>query len=213
MKILSDNLEDIIKSATEELRDREDARDEALGRARRARMLSKQAIQYLHTYETDKASENLEEASRLLSEIFEYAENHEELLFFNQVEDARQEFAEASVLFSLNNEEGYPSPESLGIPYTDYLLGLADVPGELRRQALNHLQEGKMTEARKRLDIMEEIYLNLTAMEEGSLLLKGMRRKMDIIRTINEKTQADITNELSRQRLSEKLDELSKKLS
>ncbi|MBD3206260.1 hypothetical protein GF319_07945 [Candidatus Bathyarchaeota archaeon] len=100
----------------------------------------------------------------------------------------------------------------MGIPYTDYLLGLADVPGEFRRQALNNLQQGKITEARKRLDIMEEIYLHLTAMEEGSLLLKGMRRKMDIIRTINEKTQADITNELSRQRLSERLDELSKKL-
>ncbi|MBD3206261.1 hypothetical protein GF319_07950 [Candidatus Bathyarchaeota archaeon] len=99
---MNNALEKIIKSATEDLRDREEARDEALGRARRARMLSKQAIQYLHTYETEKASENLEEASKLLSEIIDYADGHRELLFFNQVEDARQEFAEASILFSIN---------------------------------------------------------------------------------------------------------------
>ena len=46
-------LEDIIREAAGELRAREKARDEAYGRARRARMLSKQAILLLvgHWYE------------------------------------------------------------------------------------------------------------------------------------------------------------------
>jgi predicted translin family RNA/ssDNA-binding protein len=39
-----------------------------------------------------------------------------------------------------------------------------------------------------------------------------MRRKMDIIRAVNEKTHSDITNELSRQKLTKKLEELKHKL-
>jgi len=210
---MKETLAKIIGDATMEIRDREETRDEVFSRARIVRMLSKQAIQYLHSNELGKAYDNLEEASILLGEISDYSKNHEEVNFFNQVEDARQEFAEASILFSINKKENLPSPETLNIPYTDYLLGLADVPGELRRQVLNQLQKNSIEEARKSLELMEEIYLQLTAMEEGSLLLKGMRRKMDIIRTINEKTLADITNHLSQQRLIEKLDEFTRKLS
>jgi translin len=210
---MNETLEKIIKDATKEIRDREKARDEVFSRARKVRMLSKQAIQYLHSKELWKANDNLEEASIVIGEIIDYSKKHEEVNFFNQVEDARQEFAEASILFSINKKETVPPPETLKIPYTDYLLGLADVPGELRRQVLNQLQKDSIEEARNSLLVMEEIYLQLTAMEEGSLLLKGMRRKMDIIRTINEKTLADITNHLSRKRLIEKLDEFTRKLS
>jgi translin len=209
---MNETLEKIIEAATKEIRDREKIRDEVFSRARKVHMLSKQAIQYLHSNELEKADNNLEEASTLLGEIIDYSKNHEEASFFNQVEDARQEFAEASILFSINKKEKVPSPETLNIPYTDYLLGLADVPGELRRQILNQLQQDFIENARNNFEVMEEIYLKLTAMEEGSLLLKGMRRKMDIIRTINEKTLADITNHLSLQRLIEKLDEFTRKL-
>jgi translin len=210
---MKETLGKIIEDATREIRNREETKDEVFSRARRVRMLSKQAIQYLHNNELGEAYDNLKEASILLGEIIDYSKNHEKVNFFNQVEDAKQEFAEASILFSINKKETLPSPETLNIPYTDYLLGLADVPGELRRQILNQLQKDSIEEARKSLEVMEEIYLQLTAMEEGSLLLKGMRRKMDIIRTINEKTLADITNHLSRQRLIKKLDEFRRKLS
>ena len=205
-------LEDIVTTATEELRDLMEARDDALNKARRARMLSKQAIQYLNSKQTKKAENILKEASKLLKGIIKFSEPRTELQFFNQVETARQEYSEASILFSLSINGGFPRPEELEVPYTDYLMGLADVPGELRRQTLNHLQEEEMEQAKRNLEHMEEIFLNLTAMEEGSLLLKGMRRKMDIIRMVNEKTLADITNELSRQKLSQKLEELRHRL-
>lgn len=206
-------MEEVVKAATKELREREQVRDEALVRARKARMLSKQAIQYLHNNQTNKALNNLSEASRLLDEVKNYSTSHGELTYFDQVESSRQEYAEASILYSLYEERAYPKPELLKVPYSDYLLGLADVPGELRRRALKCLQQGDIEKAEKSFEVMEEIYLHLTAMEEGSLLLKGMRRKMDIIRMVNEKTLADITNENSRIKLGEKLEELVKKLS
>ncbi len=205
-------LDDILEAATSELLSREEARDEAYSRARRARTLSKQAILYLHSGNENQALSNLEEARQLLSEIEHYAENHPEIAHYNAVTSAKEEHSEASILYGLNTGEGYPLPEKLGVSATDYLLGLADVPGELRRQSLDHLRSGNLSAAEDNLEVMEEIYMNLVSIEEVSLFLKGLRRKLDIMRNVNERTRAEITTETSRKRLTRKLSKLSEKL-
>jgi translin len=201
-------LEKVFERAVENLREREEARDEAYGRARRARMLSKQAILFLHNGNMERADGNIEEATALLGEVNGYAERFIEIGFYEAVTSARQEYAEACIVRGLNNGTGYPSPEALDIDYMDYLLGLADVPGELRRQTLDHLRAGNLDKAEENLVVMDEIYLNLTGMEEASLLLKGLRRKLDIMRGVNERTRAEITDEVSRERLRKSLDKL-----
>lgn len=205
-------LEQVIKKVAEDLLERETARDEAYGRARRARMLSKQAILLLHNGDTDKARSNLDQAGTLLEEIKEYSGRFTEIGFYDAVQGAGQEYAEASILYALNNRSGYPSPEELGIHNSDYILGLADVPGELRRQTLDKLRAGEFAQAEENLATMEEIYLNLVGMEETSLLLKGLRRKLDVMRAVNERTRAEITTEASRERLRRKLVEFGEKL-
>jgi len=201
-------LKEIIRKAAEDLKAREKARDEAYSRARRARMLSKQAILLLHNGDREKAASNLDEAGALLDEIKVYSEEYLEIGFYEAVEAARQEYAEASILNGLNTGKGYPKPELLGLNNKNYLLGLADVPGELRRQTLDLLRAGDLEAAEANLDSMEEIYLNLTGMEEASLLLKGLRRKLDVVRMVNERTRAEITTETSRERLRKKLEEV-----
>jgi len=201
-------LEKVFAAAGKNLREREDARDEAYGRARRARVLSKQAILFLHNADSGRADGNLSEARVLLDEINGYAGRFNEIGFYEEVRAARQEYAEACILRSLNYGNGYPSPEMLGLDYLEYLLGLADVPGELRRQTLDLLRKGDLAGAEANLGVMDEIYLNLTGMDEASLLLKGLRRKLDIMRGVNERTRAEITAEASRERLRRSLDKL-----
>lgn len=205
-------LERVIKKVAEDLRERETARDEAYGRARRARMLSKQAILLLHNGDTGKARSNLDQAGTLLEEIKEYSGKFTEIGFYDAVQGAGQEYAEASILYALNHGSGYPSPEELGIHNSDYILGLADVPGELRRQTLDKLRTGEFDKAEENLATMEEIYLHLVGMEETSLLLKGLRRKLDVMRAVNERTRAEITTEASREKLRRKLAEFGEKL-
>ena len=205
-------LEAIIKQASDILLNREKARDEAYSRARRARTLSKQAILLLHSGDKKKAEENLDESRKLLVEIKEYVSVHPEIGQYEAVTAARQEFSEASILYGLNTKAGYPSPVELGVSSTDYILGLADVPGELRRQTLDLLRVGDIESAERNLAIMEEIYLNLTTVEEVSLFLKGLRRKLDVSRNVNERTRAELTIEASRERLRRKLAEVGEKL-
>jgi translin len=205
-------LDEIIKQASDDLLSREKARDEAYGRARRARVLSKQAILLLHSGEKGKAESNLVEAKKNLAEIEAYTSDYPEIAVYDAVSAAKQEYSEAAILYGLNTGSGYPSPESLGVSSTDYIMGLADVPGELRRQTLDLLRKGDLESAERNLATMEEVYLNLTSVEEVSLFLKGLRRKLDVTRNVNERTRAEVTIEASRERLRRKLAEVSEKL-
>ena len=205
-------LEEIIRKAAEDLKAREKARDEAYSRARRARVLSKQAILLLHNGDREKAASNLDEAGALLNEIRVYSEEFTEIGFYDAVEAAKQEYAEASILLGLNTGKGYPSPELLGLNYKSYLLGLADVPGELRRQTLDLLRAGDLDAAEENLETMEEIYRHLSKVDEVSLLLKGLRRKLDVARSVTKRTRAEITTEASRERLRKQLKKVEDKL-
>jgi translin len=205
-------LDEIIRQASDELLHRETARDEAYSRARKIRVLSKQAILFLHSGEKVKAEVNLRDAKKLLIELEVYTEVHPEIAIYEAVTAAKQEYSEASILYGLNTGEGYPTLGDLGISSTEYILGLADVPGELRRQTLDLLRAGDLKAAEKNLAIMEDIYLNLTSVEEVSMFLKGLRRKLDITRNVNERTRSEITFEVSRERLRQKLAEVSEKL-
>ena len=211
MSIDEETLQNIINRTSDELLDREKARDEALTRARKARQLSKQAILLDHNKQPEKAQTNIIEARRLLDEMKPYIQDHPELSQYDEVEAAHEEHAEATILHTLLQEDKYPTLEQAAATPTRYLLGLGDVPGELRREALDSLRIGDLEKAERSLNRMEQIYLHLVAMEDASLL-KGLRRKLDITRGVIEATRSEITAETGRKRLSDQLKRLTEHL-
>jgi len=198
-------LQEIIKKVSEHLRALDEAKDRAYPKARKARTLSKQSILKLHNGEPEKAQRLISEAANLLNEVRGVGEAFPGIQSSETVVAARQEYAEAAILHSLITLKKYPTPEELGVEETDYVLGLADVPGELRRQALDSLREGDLEAAESSLETMEEIYLYLVEAEEASMRLKGMRRKLDVARGVTERTRAEVTAEAGRRRLSREL--------
>ena len=209
MQMDEENLQNIINQATEELQARETARDEVLARARKARQLSKQAILLDHNKQPDRAQANLDEARCLLDETKPHINAHPELDQYEEVEAAHEEHAEAIILHSLLAIGTYPTPQITAATPIQYILGLGDVPGELRREALDALVKGDLKEAKRHLNRMEQIYLHLVAMEDASLL-KGLRRKLDVARGVIEATRSEVTAETGRRRLSDQLKRLTK---
>jgi translin len=204
-------LEELVNRAAEELRLREKAVDVVMDGARRARVLSKQAIIKTHNGDLADSNERLTEASRLIHEVSEIISGYPDLGRFDQVNAAMEEYSEARILYTLNDTGAYPRPEDVGVSIRVYLMGLADVPGELRRQALDALRKGEMGLAEERLETMEEIYLNLVSMVEAPML-RGLRRKMDIARGVIERTRSEVTAEAGRRRLDESVRKLSERL-
>ena len=90
------------------------------------------------------------------------------------------------------------------------LQGLADVIGELRRLALDALREGDVEKGEKCLETMDEIYIEMLALDEAYMLVPGLRRKNDIARRIIETTRGDITQEVRRKSLEEYLKRFEK---
>ncbi len=122
-----------------------------------------------------------------------------------------EEYAEASIIHGLRASNAFPSPEEIGVSTSIYLMGLGDVPGELRRQALDALRLGDLGRAESLLETMERIYLSLISMEEAPYL-RGLRRKLDVARGVIERTRSEITAEVGRRRLDESVRRLAERL-
>jgi len=202
-------LEEIVEGIAERLREVEEARDEAQELARRARVLSKTAILLIHGGDLETAEGRLREARRLM--MASEAISRSKWIRVEELSSAQEEHAEAVILLNLMRGEGFPNPEELGVEAGRYLLGLADVIGELRREAVEALRIGDLSRAEEMLQLMEHIYLTLTSTEEASVLLKGLRRKLDIARSLIEGTRGQIAEERGRRRLIETLKRLEER--
>ena len=205
-------LKEILEKIQEDLSGREQVRENVQRDMRKATRLSKQAIQVTHQERFDDAKTMLEEANLLFVKLRETAKNYPYLLYSGSVGVAFEENAEAHILLTLIQEDQFPSPNEIDVPATPYVLSLGDVIGELRRRALNLIRKGNVEQAEKCLELMEQIYSELTALDDAYIFIKGLRRKGDVARHLIEITRGDITIEVRRSALEHSILSLEKKL-
>jgi translin len=205
-------LKKILEKIQENLSEREQVRDNVQRDMRRATRLSKQAIQFTHQERFDDAKAMLKEANLLFLKLRETTKNYPYLFHSGSVDAAFEENAEAHILLSLIQEDQFPSPTDINVPVIPYVLSLGDVIGELRRRTLDLIRKEKVEQAEKCLDVMEQIYSELTAMDDVYIIIKGLRRKGDVARHLIEITRGDITIEVRRSALERSISKLEKKL-
>lgn len=143
-------------------------------------------------------------------ELRKVGEVHPDLVYTGIVDAAMQEYTEAQTLLNLVEKNRFIAPEKLNVPAVAYVLGLADVIGELRRQALDSLRAGDVKGAEHCLQVMEQIYVELMSMNEAYMLVPGLRRKCDVARRIIEATRGDVTIEARRDSLEQSIKKLEK---
>ncbi len=111
------------------------------------------------------------------------------------VEDAMMELAEAFLLDAILNDEPLPDPTALNVSDRAWILGLADVPGELRRRCLDLLRDGRVDEADGILEKMETVHEALMRFDHPDAVLP-VRRKQDVSRSVVERTRGDVASAL-----------------
>ncbi|MBN1784412.1 MAG: hypothetical protein JW815_01570 [Candidatus Bathyarchaeota archaeon] len=204
------SLKDILEQIQEELGAREEIREEIHRSMRKATRLSKQAIQVTHQERFDDAEAMLEEAKQLFIILHDKAKDYPYLLYSGSVGAAFEEHAEAQILLTLIQEGRFVNPKEIKVPFTPYVLALGDVIGELRRRALDLIRKGNLDAAEKTLERMEQIYSELTALDDAYVIVKGLRRKGDVARRLIEITRGDITSEVRRSALERSISKLEK---
>ncbi len=204
-----ENLKEIVESIDEQLDDKDTVRELVMKSSRAIRRISKNVIQDLHRGINSR--EKLQEALEEVSKIKSIVEDHPDLYHSGFLRNGFQEFAEAHILWSISKGEALQSPEELDVTPSSYVLGLADVVGELRRMVLDELAKGNIEKARELHLKMEEIKNMLMEFEYPNALLP-IKNKQDMARNLGEKTRGDITNSMRNERLREKMEELMESL-
>ena len=177
---------------------------------RKATSLSKQATLLMHQKRLEEAKGLIDKAKEIISKLQQDSTDYPEIIYSGLYNAALQEFAEASILLNLIEEAKFVTPQDISVPSVDYVLGLADVIGEYRRLALDALREGDIKKGEAHLKTMDDIYIELMAMDEAYMLVSGLRRKCDVARKIIETTRGDITQEVRRGQLEEYLKRFEK---
>ena len=194
-------LKTILKEVKEELTQKDSVRENAQQNMRKVTSLSKQSILLMHQKKYEKAKKTIGDAKEIISKLQGSAKDSPDIIYSGMFSVALQEYAEANIFQGLIREARFVTPKEINVPAVDYVLGLADVIGEYRRLVLDVLREGDVEKGEKCLQTMDEIYIELMAMDEAYMLVPGLRRKCDVARRIIETTRGDITQEVRRKSL------------
>ena len=198
------NLKIIFSKITKKLDEIDHNREVMLKLSRQMVRNCSVAIKSIHRQEFDVYEEKI----KLIKE------NHEKLLkivekkpafFGTYLKTPEQEFIEAVCLFSIIKNQPLPEPSEHNVSDVNYLLGLADVIGELRRYILDQIRCGEMDLLDEILDKMEDIYTSLFTLDYPKGITQDLRRKTDVARGIIEKTRGDISLTIQMNQLKKKL--------
>jgi translin len=198
-------LKAVLGEIKNDLMQKDKIRDETHESMRKATSLSKQAILLIHQKKQGEAERLVKEATEKIANLQTQAKEFPEIIFGGMFSAALQEFSEANIFLTLVKNGQFVTPKEINVPSVDYVLGLADVVGEYRRLALDALREGDAKKGEECLAIMDEIFIELLALDEAYMLVPGLRRKSDIARKIIETTRGDVTQEVRRKSLEDYL--------
>ncbi|MGP3667317.1 MAG: hypothetical protein ACKD6N_00415 [Candidatus Bathyarchaeota archaeon] len=206
------SLKRILKNVKKELKIKSSLREKMLLNSRKITQKSKKTILLLHQNKLEKAEKTLDEARKLLNLTTDFLKNAPELQTSGALFTASQEYAEASIFFCIEKVGLYPTPEEVGVSSSAYVLGLADVVGELKRKVSECLRIGDVKKAEHYFKHMEDIYKMLSALNEHVFLVVPLlRRKCDVTRHLVESAGSELLLEKRRKGLEEYLKLLDRK--
>jgi translin len=205
-------LETIAKRIQADFEARNDARDEALRCSRELIRLCAIAIRASHRDEWDTARELLAQADAVANDIQGPLATYPDLLWAGYTQDALKELVEAHVTLALASGAPVPEPEALKVSYSAYLNGLCEGASEMRRRCLDEMRRGDTAEAERLLEAMDEIYDTLVTFDFPDAITGGLRRRVDQLRGVLERTRGDLTNSLRQDRLVQAMREFEERV-
>ncbi|MHA1346084.1 MAG: haloacid dehalogenase [Candidatus Heimdallarchaeaceae archaeon] len=199
------NFQEIASKIEKILIESDKAREDLMSLSRTILKCSGQSIENFHRKQFEKAKSKLEEAEGALNIVNELQKDQQGNYRLGIISAAMQEYAEAKLLNELFTVGKIPSYEQINVTEAAYLLGVADLIGELRRYILEKLVEGDVEEAKDYYETMKELYATFMQIECGKNLVSDFRRKKDTARILVERTLSDLFVAVQGKKLEERL--------
>ncbi|HDQ71470.1 MAG TPA: haloacid dehalogenase [Chloroflexi bacterium] len=203
---------------------RNQARDEALRRSRELIRLCATAIRASHRDDTAGIADGdtgndwtdaqalLAQADAVADDMRATVADYPDLLYAGYTQDALKELVEAHATIALTKGDPLPEPEALTVSYPAYLNGLCEAASEMRRRCLDEMRRGDTDEAERLLGVMDGIYDVLMTFDFPDAITGGLRRRVDQLRGVLERTRGDLTNTLRQDRLIRALNDFESRV-
>jgi len=188
------------------------AREIGLAASRRVIRASGSSIRAVHRLDTDAAARFAGEAERALREAQGALARYPAVAFAGFLQDAEKEYAEARLTACIVAGAPIPDPEAVGVAPESWLKGLAEAASELRRHLLDRLRAGQLANADGLLEAMDDGYDTLLRVDYPDAVTNGLRRSVDGLRAVLERTRGDVTTTVLQSGLREALERNSERL-
>jgi translin len=178
------------------------AREHALSFSRELVRKSASAIRLVHQRRYDDAEAQIRSHGEDLRAFRESVVGQAKIVQAPFVSDAEKEHVEAWVTLCLATGRSLPSPDELGTPPAPYLNGLAEGVMEIRRCVVDRLRHDEIEDAEAILARMDDIYAALITFDYPDAILEGLKRRLDTVRGVIEKTRHDLMTAVRQDRLA-----------
>jgi translin len=177
------------------------AREHALPACRRVIRAAGSSIRAVHRLDTDGAAHLAAESEAALREAQQVLAPFPALAHAGFLHDAEKEYVEARVTAALVSGAAVPSASELSVDPTSWLRGIAEAASELRRHLLDRLREGQLERGEELLQAMDDVYSALVTIDYPDALTYGLRRTVDALRAVLERSRGDVTTTVLQTRL------------
>jgi translin len=178
------------------------ARETGLAACRRVIRACGSSIRAVHRGDREGAATLADEAEAHLREAQGALAAHPALAFAGFLHDAEKEYAEARLTAALVGGTPLPGPGALHVQVPAFVNGLAEAASELRRNILDRLRAGEHDRAEALLAAMDDVYGVLVTFDYPDAVTGGLRRTVDALRAVLERTRSDLTLTSVQQRLA-----------
>jgi translin len=205
-------LDSIAENIRAEWTKRNAVRDATLSRSRELVRLCATAIRASHRDDFQEAKRLLNEASTVATAMRSETAPHPDLYFAGYTQDALKELAEANITVALAQDKPIPTPEEIDVEAPAYLNGLAEAASEMRRRSLDRIRHGQNAEAERLLATMDEVYGVLMTFDFPDAITGGLRRRVDALRGVLERTRGDLTMSMRQDALRQALRDFEERI-
>jgi translin len=182
------------------------ARELALPACRRVVRSSGSSIRAVHRLDPERAAGLADEAEVALREAQIAVAGFPSVAQAGFLHDAEKEYAEARLTAALVAGLPLGGPTDLGVDPTSWMRGLAEAASELRRHLLDRLRAGDLERGERLLASMDDVYDALVVVDVPDALTGGLRRTLDALRAVLERTRGDVTTTVLQVRLQRALE-------
>jgi translin len=203
------HLEGAVAAVDGELAAMNAAREAALPACRRAIRAAGSSIRAVHRLDVAGAAALADDCEAAVRQAQALLAPYPALATAGYVHDAEKELVEARAVAALVAGEPVPGHVELRVASTAWMRGLAEAASELRRHLLDRLREGDVDRGETLLCAMDDVYAALVVIDYPDAVTNGLRRTLDALRGVLERSRGDVTTTVLQTRLQSAIEAAS----